>query len=536
MRSNVIARLLRASLSALLFILAGGAGAEWTVVNLHPAGASVSYLRDVHSGRQIGDVVHSGIAHASLWSGTSASWTSLQPIGVTWSEMYGMDADHQVGRARVGGVFHASLWGGSAGSWIDLHPASSEGSVAFGVHGDQQVGQAVFGSFGHAILWNGTASTWVDLHPAGVTRSVAIKTDGAVQVGYTGSNDSARAALWRGSAGSYESLHPPGATWYSHANGVGDGQQVGEVAVGGASHASLWNGTASSWVDLHPSGAVSSTAVAVKNGQQVGTVFVGGNHLTARASHWSGTAGSRVDLHALLPPQFSWSFAQGIWRDGDTVYVAGSAHNSFTGSDEAMMWVWVPTDSDSDGLSDVNEATYGTNPNNPDTDGDGLLDGTEVDMAQGSGCPNPLDPDSDNDGLVDGTEVGLGTSACNADTDGDGLGDAQDPSPTVPGAPASWIEAALRSKATAVMALNLALFDAPNNNARAGRRNAISNKLTSAANEVAASNRFAAIEELTSLLQKLDGAPSPADWMVAGPQKDAMYSEAQFQITLLGYP
>lgn len=36
------------------------------------------------------------------------------------------------------------------------------------------------------------------------------------------------------------------------------------------------------------------------------------------------------------------------------------------------------TDTDKDGLTDVEEALYGTNPNNPDTDGDGYADGLEL--------------------------------------------------------------------------------------------------------------------------------------------------------------
>jgi hypothetical protein len=46
-------------------------------------------------------------------------------------------------------------------------------------------------------------------------------------------------------------------------------------------------------------------------------------------------------------------------------------------------------DSDGDRLTDVQEATAGTDLNNPDTDGDGYLDGDEV--TQGT---DPLDPDS----------------------------------------------------------------------------------------------------------------------------------------------
>ena len=42
-------------------------------------------------------------------------------------------------------------------------------------------------------------------------------------------------------------------------------------------------------------------------------------------------------------------------------------------------------DTDQDGLSDADESTYGTDPNNPDTDGDGYLDGPEVESGY-----NPL--------------------------------------------------------------------------------------------------------------------------------------------------
>lgn len=45
------------------------------------------------------------------------------------------------------------------------------------------------------------------------------------------------------------------------------------------------------------------------------------------------------------------------------------------------------TDTDNDGLSNVDELKYGTNPNNPDTDGDGYPDGEEVQNGY-----NPLGP------------------------------------------------------------------------------------------------------------------------------------------------
>jgi len=64
---------------------------------------------------------------------------------------------------------------------------------------------------------------------------------------------------------------------------------------------------------------------------------------------------------------------------------------------------------DSDGLSDAQELAIGTNPNNPDTDGDGIDDGTEVGVI-------PTSPtDTDRDGIIDALESN------NADPDRDGL-------------------------------------------------------------------------------------------------------------------
>jgi len=85
-------------------------------------------------------------------------------------------------------------------------------------------------------------------------------------------------------------------------------------------------------------------------------------------------------------------------------------------------------DSDSDGLVDAVEATIGTDPDNPDSDGDGLWDGAEDANHNGVyefqiGETDPLDPDTDADGLTDGMEVDMGTDPLLADTDGDGISD-----------------------------------------------------------------------------------------------------------------
>ncbi|MFO7524771.1 MAG: OmpA family protein [Ignavibacteriaceae bacterium] len=81
---------------------------------------------------------------------------------------------------------------------------------------------------------------------------------------------------------------------------------------------------------------------------------------------------------------------------------------------------WGGSDHDGDGLTYREEKELGTDPNNPDTDGDGLWDGDEVRKYY----TDPLNPDTDGDGLSDGDEVHTyKTDPNKADTDGDGLND-----------------------------------------------------------------------------------------------------------------
>lgn len=85
-----------------------------------------------------------------------------------------------------------------------------------------------------------------------------------------------------------------------------------------------------------------------------------------------------------------------------------TAPSSTSGSDNmnaAVVLPALPVDTDADGLTNTEESTYGTNPNNPDTDGDGLYDREEVLFYS----TDPQDADTDGDGTDDGTEVEKGT-------------------------------------------------------------------------------------------------------------------------------
>ena len=93
---------------------------------------------------------------------------------------------------------------------------------------------------------------------------------------------------------------------------------------------------------------------------------------------------------------FSWTFdvagSYGYFCDRHDETMSGTVNVEETGE---------PVDTDDDGLTDEEEHELGTDPNDPDTDGDGLDDGEEV-HDYGT---EPLLWDSDEDGYGDGEEV-----------------------------------------------------------------------------------------------------------------------------------
>ncbi|RMG16139.1 MAG: hypothetical protein D6729_11380 [Deltaproteobacteria bacterium] len=90
-------------------------------------------------------------------------------------------------------------------------------------------------------------------------------------------------------------------------------------------------------------------------------------------------------------------------------------------------------DQDADGLRDDVEALLGTDPNDPDSDDDGLSDGEELAAGDPAAYDpgvdtDPMDADTDDDGVGDGEERVAGadgyvTDPLDPDTDGDGLPD-----------------------------------------------------------------------------------------------------------------
>ncbi len=80
-------------------------------------------------------------------------------------------------------------------------------------------------------------------------------------------------------------------------------------------------------------------------------------------------------------------------------------------------------DPDVDLLTNADEYLYGTDPTNPDTDGDTLLDGEEVNPTGGELASDPTLADADSDGLDDAEERANSTKPDDSDTDDDGMPD-----------------------------------------------------------------------------------------------------------------
>jgi len=337
MRISSLAGLVVVILSSLF---ASRANSQWTVTYLQPSGPVDSLGRGVSGVDEAGQAFVGGNYHAARWTGSAASFVDMHPAGPVASRVVDTDGVNQVGAATFGFSEHAAIWSGTAASFADLHPLSSpDSSVARDTAGTLQTGQVTLTSSGpgHAALWHLTAASFVDIHPGGYVNSDGIGTDGVKIVGYAETGGAQHAGLWSFAPDLFVDLHP-GGTSSSVANDVDGSIQVGEANIAGTPHAALWSGTAASFVDMNPPSAGGSRLRGVDGGFQAGDAFVGPGG-SFKAGVWTGTASSFVSLHSFLTPfTYSSSEAWGVWTDGTTVRVVGSAFNSSLSRNEAILW------------------------------------------------------------------------------------------------------------------------------------------------------------------------------------------------------
>ncbi|MGD8451539.1 MAG: PEP-CTERM sorting domain-containing protein [Phycisphaerae bacterium] len=328
-------------------LLSPAVAAEWSVINLLPAGVTSSHVYSVQGGYQAGMTSFSGRPHACYWNGTAESWVDLDSPEFTCGSLaagnWGSNIVGSTGELdeEENDYSRAALWLGSAANYVDLHPAWAGACQSIGkaISGNYQGGVARFNESNHAALWSGTAESFKDLHPDVAGDSYIEGMSGGFQVGYA-TVPLSHACMWEGTADSWVDLHPDFA-FASQGRGTDGVQQVGWSIFnqgGIIDHPALWSGSAESYVDLLPSGWRDGKAIAVFEGRQVGYARPSLD-IEYHALVWDGAADDYIDLHDFLPEGVYFrSTAYGIWNDGVNWYIAGMGVRPGYTSDP-LLWV-----------------------------------------------------------------------------------------------------------------------------------------------------------------------------------------------------
>ena len=133
----------------------------------------------------------------------------------------------------------------------------------------------------------------------------------------------------------------------------------------------------------------------------------------------SNTSWTPIGTSAAGASNFAWTVPPTVGAD-HCLRIEGKAPGYINSPQVISAPFSVDLDSDGDRLSDTLETTVlGTNPNNVDSDNDGLVDGSGG-VVPLAALPAGIDIDSD--GFVDG-EQDLGTDPTKSDSDGDGISD-----------------------------------------------------------------------------------------------------------------
>jgi gliding motility-associated-like protein len=364
-------------------------------------------------------------------SGGSVTLTSSAPSGNTWStsETTNSIVVSASGSVTVS-VGSGSCTATSAPTTITVNPAPTAtitpgGPTSFCMGGSVTLTASAGGSY----LWSSGETT----------QSITASTSGSYTVTVTTSGCSATSAATVVTVSTTPTtpiITPGGPTTFCLGGSVtltsstagsylwsnGSTTQAITVSSSGSYSVTITTGGCSA--------SSASTAVTVNPTPATPTITAGGPT--------NFCAGDSVQLTSSPATTYLWSNAattQSIWVQATgtfTVTVSNGTCSSQASSPVSVTMIDCNVDTDGDGLTDFDEVTNtGTDPNNPDTDGDGYGDGAEVTF--GSDPLNPCDPnpnnpvcDQDGDGLTNAEEGTAGTNPTNPDTDGDGVLDGEE--------------------------------------------------------------------------------------------------------------
>jgi alpha-tubulin suppressor-like RCC1 family protein len=398
-----------------------------------------------------------------LGNGQSGT-TNLTPVQVgSLSDVVAISAggDTAVALKRDGTVWH---WGHIAATAqstpVQVTATGFTGLVAVSVGGDNNM--LALKSDGTVWAWQGTTAPAQVNGLAGIAAvdrgsgysggfSLALRTDGTPSgvVWSWGSNDygqlgdgttTARTTPVAGLSGATALSAGTSAALYLTADhtAVGVGRQALGVLGDGVP------GTPS-WTTVPVSSLIPEPATAVSASTQVG-LFLRGNRAWSTASNPLLLGNGSTAIGRFYPDPVSEiggivavsagenhglaAEANGaVWAWGAALGV-GMSTNQYLPVESSLALGsndWLEEDDDGDALLNYQEFQHGTDPLNPDTNGDGIPDGLEITSGKSA-----TSRDMDGDGLTNAKEAELGTDPFNPDTDGDGTNDGEDCFPLDP--------------------------------------------------------------------------------------------------------
>ncbi|MEZ4647732.1 MAG: kelch repeat-containing protein [Candidatus Eisenbacteria bacterium] len=180
---------------------------------LHPtSGVSNSSANALDGDHQYGSILtpYPGpIRKAAKWTGTPASYEDMHPAGASRSWISGAGDGQQVGTAEFNGIQRAVLWSGHRLSAIDLTGTDGVIPSLADARGGLQVGSRFAGGT-HAIIMATNPNDWVDLNDAlgpeystARAEAIDIEEDGTIRIVGWAHNDVLtrdEAMLWTSAA------------------------------------------------------------------------------------------------------------------------------------------------------------------------------------------------------------------------------------------------------------------------------------------------------------------------------------------------
>lgn len=135
----------------------------FTVVDLHPAGASSSFIAAVDGGTQHGSILTPYPApksHAAQWSGSAQSFVDLHPFGAVVSQVIDADEGLAAGTTGYFAESQACVWTRSGESWRSLHPAGAARSDVRACRAGLVLGSVTAGGTTSLVIWRGAAAEY----------------------------------------------------------------------------------------------------------------------------------------------------------------------------------------------------------------------------------------------------------------------------------------------------------------------------------------------------------------------------------------